>query len=150
MKFSFRYRRHNVLFFSTRRDGPTLTRVRHEKTLLIRPEFLNHGGTVFGGYMMQWAEDMAYNAASLAFPSASFVTKLFGQFDFTSPVRGGDIIKIYSEVESVGVTSCRIGVWALNARTGAEVFRTFAVMVNVQDGRKTPIAKPDAAKLHSL
>ena len=71
--------------------------VRHEKTLLIRPEFLNHGGTVFGGYMMQWADEMAYCAASLAFTSASFVTKLFGQFDFKSPVRGGDIIKIYGE-----------------------------------------------------
>src|SRR5687767_13395393 len=39
--------------------GPT-----HEKTLLIRPEYLNHIQTVFGGYMMQWADDMAFNAAS--------------------------------------------------------------------------------------
>jgi len=114
--------------------------MRHEKTLLIRPEFLNHGGTLFGGYMMQWADDMAYNAASLAYPSANFVTKLFGQFDFKSPVRGGDIIKIFSEVESSGTTSCKIHVWALNARTLAEVFRTFAVMVNVQDGKKTPLS----------
>src|SRR5690349_5386908 len=118
------------------------TSVRHEKTLLIRPEFLNHGGTLFGGYMMQWADDMAYNAASLAFPSAGFVTKLFGQFDFKSPVRGGDIIKIYSEVESRGATSCKILVWAVNARTGIEVFRTFAVMVNVRDGRKVSLDEP--------
>ncbi len=116
--------------------------MRHEKTLLIRPEFLNHGGTLFGGYMMQWADDMAYNAASLAFPSANFVTKLFGQFDFKSPIRGGDIIKIFSEVESVGATSCKIQVWAVNARTNAEVFRTFAVMVNVRDGRKIPLNEP--------
>jgi len=119
----------------------TLPPMRHEKTLLIRPEFLNHGGTLFGGYMMQWADDMAYNAASLAFPSASFVTKLFGQFDFKSPVRGGDIIKIYSEVESCGTTSCRIALWAINARTEAEVFRTFAVMVNVRDGKKVPLTE---------
>lgn len=113
--------------------------LRHEKTVLIRPEFLNHGGTLFGGYMMQWADDMAYNAASLAFPAAIFVTKLFGQFDFKSPVVAGDIIKIYSEVESVGTTSCKILVWALNARSSTEVFRTFAVMVNVKDGRKSPL-----------
>jgi acyl-CoA hydrolase len=112
---------------------------RHEKTLLIRSEFLNHYGTLFGGYMMQWSDDMAYNAASLAFPSANFVTKLFGQFDFTSPVRGGDIIKIYSEVESVGTTSCKIKVWAVNARTNADVFRTFAVMVNVREGKAVPL-----------
>ncbi|MBI3881344.1 MAG: acyl-CoA thioesterase [Verrucomicrobia bacterium] len=112
---------------------------RHEKTLLIRHEFLNHYGTVFGGYMMQWADDMAYNAASLAFPGARFVTRCFGQFDFTSPVQLGDIIKIFSGVESVGETSCKIQVWAVNARTGAEVFRTFAVMVNVQEGKKAPL-----------
>jgi len=122
--------------------------VRHEKTLLIRPEFLNHGGTVFGGYMMQWADDMAYNAASLAFPSAGFVTKLFGQFDFKTPVRGGDIIKIYSEVESRGTTSCKIQVWAINARTQAEVFRTFAVMVNVRDGKKVPLDEPLWNRVH--
>ncbi len=111
----------------------------HEKTLLIRPEFLNHGGTVFGGYMMQWADDMAYNAASLAFPSANFVTKLFGPFDFKSPGRVGDILKIFSQVQSAGTTSCTIGVWAVDARTQAEVFRTHAVMVNVRDGQKVPL-----------
>ena len=113
--------------------------LRHEKTMLIRPEFLSHGGTLFGGYMMQWADEMAYNAASLAFPDAIFVTKLFGQFDFMLPVKAGDIIKIYSQVESVGHTSCKIEVWAVNARNGAEVCHTFAVMVNVKDGRKTAL-----------
>ena len=111
----------------------------HEKTLVIRPEFLNHGGTVFGGYMMQWADDLAYVAASLAYPEANFVTKLFGQFDFKSPVVAGDIIKVFSQVESVGTTSCKVQVWAVNARIATEVFRTFAVMVNVHDGRKVPL-----------
>jgi len=113
--------------------------VRQERTLLIRPEFLNHGGTLFGGYLMQWADEMAYAAASLTYPEAGFVTKLFGQFDFKSPVVAGDIIKIFSEVESVGTTSCKVQVWAVNARTATEVFRTFAVMVNVQNGRKVPL-----------
>lgn len=95
---------------------------------------------MFGGYMMQWADDMAYVAASLAFPAASFVTKLFGPFDFRSPGHAGDIIRIFSQVESVGTTSCKIKVWALNARSQAEVFRTFAVMVNVRDGAKIPLS----------
>ena len=120
-------------------NSPAPAPVRHEKTLLIRNEHLNHYGTLFGGNMMQWADDMAYNAASLAFPDAIFVTKLFGQFDFTSAVVAGDIIKIFSQVESVGTTSCKCQVWAINARNEVEVFRTFAVMVNVKDGRKTPL-----------
>jgi acyl-CoA hydrolase len=121
--------------------------MRHEKTLLIRPEFLNHFGTLFGGYMMQWADDMAYNAASLAYPEGHFVTRLFGQFDFKTPVRQGDIIKVYSEVERAGVTSCKIQVWAINARTQVEVFRTFAVMVNVRDGRKAPLTAPVSGRV---
>ena len=122
-------------------SSPALPPVRHEQTLLIRHEHLNHYGTLFGGNMMQWADDMAYNAASLAFPDARFVTKLFGQFDFKSPARCGDIIKIFSEVERVGTTSCRIKVWAVNAHTQADVFSTFAVMVNVQDGKAVPIPR---------
>ncbi len=112
---------------------------RHEKTLLIRPEFLNHAGSLFGGNMMRWADDMAFNAASLAYPSASFVTKLFGQFDFKAAVGQGTIIKIFSQVVGVGTTSCKVDVWAVNAKTQQEVFRTFAVMVNVQNGKKTPL-----------
>lgn len=111
----------------------------HEKTILIRPEYLNHAGTLFGGFMMQWADEMAYTAASLAYPEANFVTKLFGQFDFTAPVYLGDIIKVYSVLESSGNTSCKIVVWATNARTQTEVFRTFAVMVNVKDGKKVAL-----------
>ena len=122
-----------------------LDTTRHEKTLVTRPEFLNHAGTLFGGYMMQWADDMAYIAASLAYPQADFVTKLFGQFDFQSPVRQGDIIKIYSQVESQGHTSCKVAIWAVNARTGIDVFRTFAVMVNVIDGHKAPLASSSSA-----
>ena len=112
----------------------------HEKTLLVRPEFLNHVNTVFGGYMMQWADDIAFDAASLSFPEAAFVTRRFDSFDFTSPVRSGDIIKVFARVDRVGRTSCQVGVWCVNARTRVEVFRTTAIMVNVDSsGRKQPI-----------
>jgi acyl-CoA hydrolase len=120
-------------------SNPPLSATVHEKTILVRPEHLNHSGTLFGGYMMQWADEMSYNAASLAFPSANFVTKLFGQFDFHAPVGQGDIIKVCSQVESRGMTSCKIQVWGVNARTKVEVFRTFGVMVNVVAGAKVPL-----------
>ena len=118
---------------------------RHEKTLLIRPEFLNHAGAVFGGYMMKWADDMAFNAATITFPNASFVTKFFGQIDFIKPVQAGDIIKVCGQVTGRGNTSCKVQVWSYNALTGEKVFDTFAVMVNVQGGRKTPIAEQPAS-----
>ena len=112
---------------------------RHEKTLLIRPEFLNHAGTAFGGYMMKWADDMAFNASSLTFPGATFVTKLFGQIDFIKAVVAGDIIKVCGQVMSKGKTSCKVQVWSFNAFTKEKVFDTFAIMVNVKDGHKVPL-----------
>jgi acyl-CoA hydrolase len=109
--------------------------------VLIRPEFLNQVGGLFGGYMMQWADEMAFSAASLQFPAASFVTRRFEAFDFIAPVRNGDIIKISSRLERIGVTSCVIAVWCIDARTQSPVFRTSAVLVNVdRRGKKTPIS----------
>ena len=118
----------------------------HEKTLLVRPEHLNHAGTLFGGYMMMWADELAFTAASLTFPEADLVTRLFERFDFTSPVQNGDIIKIVAQVEEVGNSSCKVAVWAYNARLGegggfAEIFRTHVIMVHVIDGKKAPIPR---------
>ncbi len=114
----------------------------HEKTVLIRPGFLNQFGGLFGGYMMQWADDLAFNAASLTFPGAAFVTRRVDAFDFLRPVRCGDIIKVYARVEKLGTTSCTVLVWCVNARTGADVFRTSAVMVNVDaHGQKIPVPR---------
>ena len=114
----------------------------HEKTLLIRPEFLNHAGGLFGGYMMQWADDLAFNAASLTLPGSTFVTRRFDAFDFTAPVSNGDIIKIFARVERVGTTSCQVGIWCVNARTHVNVFSTTAVMVNIgAAGAKAPIPR---------
>ena len=69
-------------------------------------------------------------------------TRDLSGFDFKAPARAGDIVRLLSVVESTGTTSCRIAVWAVNARTNVEVFRTFAVMVNVKLGRKTPLPAP--------
>jgi|SRR5581483_5808850 len=113
----------------------------YRKVLLVRPEFLNHSGTLFGGYLMQWADEMAYIAASLKYPHCQFVTKLFGEFNFVTPVRMGEIITLFSEVTAEGTTSCQVKVWAVNETRKQEVFRTQAVMVNVVDGKKQAIAQ---------
>lgn len=122
----------------------------HEKTMLIRPEHLNHVGTLFGGYMMQWADEMAYVAASQAFPHATFVTKSFDEFRFTSPARQGDIIKIYSKLCSFRTTSCVIDVWAMNATTNSKVFNSIAVMVNFNGKEKVPLPAEDIAQVDKI
>lgn len=111
----------------------------NEKTLLVRPEHLNHAGTLFGGYMMQWADEMAYIAASVAYPKATFVTKLFETFNFINPVKLGDIVRISSSLRSTGNTSCVVDVWGDNLTTGQKVFSTSAVMVNFDGKEKRPL-----------
>ena len=114
----------------------------YERTMLIRPEYLNQRGSLYGGYMLEWADDLAYNAASLTFPKASFVTRRVEAFDFTAPVHNGDIVRIYSRVARVGTSSCTVAVWCNNARTHATVFSTSAIMVHISpDGTKAPIPR---------
>ncbi len=111
----------------------------YERLQLVRPEYLNQWGGLFGGYMMMWADEMAFIAASLEFPDTSFVTKKFGEFDFLHPLRQGDIMRILSQVERRGRTSCTVQVWCVDIVRDRQVFRTNAVLVNVRGGVKTPI-----------
>lgn len=112
----------------------------YDKTLLVRPEHLNHSGTLFGGYLMKWADEMAYTAAYLQYHHATFVTKLFETFDFRYPVGLGDVIIIRSQILKLGRTSCRVRVWAVLAtHQDNVVFETHAIMVNVKNGKPEPI-----------
>ena len=106
---------------------------------MVRPEHLNHAGTLFGGYMMQLADECAFMAATLTFPNTQFVTKLFGQFEFLAPVGLGEIVTIKADVVKKGTTSCSVEIRAVNRSKGREVFSTSAIMVNVVNGKKTPI-----------
>lgn len=111
-----------------------------ETTFIVRPEHLNHAGTLFGGHMMQMADECAFLAATLTFPGNQFVTKLFGQFDFLTSVQLGEIVTIKANVVKKGTTSCSVEIRATNRSKGRDVFSTSAVMVNVVSGKKTPIA----------
>ena len=110
-----------------------------KRLLVIRPEHLNHRGHLFGGLMMSWADEQVYITATLAYPKANFVTRLFKEFNFHTPAELGNIIEIQSEVVHTGTTSCVVRVAAKNLTLGREVFSTEAVMVNVQDGKKAPL-----------
>jgi acyl-CoA hydrolase len=106
---------------------------------LIRPQNLNHAGTLFGGTMMAWADEMAFVAASLTYPGCTFVTKVVREFNFVSGPVEGDIVKITAQVLGKGRSSVSVAVQALNARTGEEIFHTEAVLVNARNGKSRPI-----------
>ena len=109
---------------------------------LVRPQNLNHAGTLFGGTMMAWADEMAFVAASLTYPGCTFVTKVVHEFNFVSGPVEGDIVKIVAEVLRKGRTSVTVGVKAINARNQIELFHTEAVLVNAKHGKSVPIPEP--------
>lgn len=109
---------------------------------LVRPQNLNHAGTLFGGTMMAWADEMAFVAASLTYPGCTFVTKVVREFNFVSGPVEGDIVKITAEVLSRGRSSVAVSVRAANARNEDEIFHTEAVLVNAKGGRSLPIPSP--------
>ena len=109
------------------------------KQILVRPHDLNHAGTLFGGTMMAWADEMAFIAATLTHPHCTFVTKVFHKFDFINRAMDGDIIQIEAEVLRTGNTSVTVAVKASNTLTGQEIFQTTAVMVNARQGKSIPI-----------
>src|ERR1051325_2777736 len=99
-----------------------MERKKFTKQILVRPHDLNHAGTLFGGTMMAWADEMAFIAATLTYPHCTFVTKVFHEFNFIRGTKDGDIIQIEAEVLKTGNTSVMVAVKAINAVTGQEIF----------------------------
>ena len=106
---------------------------------IIRPEHLNHGGNLFGGQMLSWADEVAYLTAMLEYPHCQFVTKALEATDFKTPACGGNIIEVTGTVIETGNSSCKVLVSVRNVTTGHDVFSTHFIMVNVVGGQKKPI-----------
>ena len=112
--------------------------------LLVRPQDLNHAGTLFGGAMMSFADEMAFIAATLTYPGC---TKLFHEFNFISGPVEGEIVKVEAEVLRKGTTSVTVSVKASNAVTNRQIFQTEAVLVNAQHGKSVPIPEPASPEI---
>jgi acyl-CoA hydrolase len=108
---------------------------------LVRHQDLNHAGTLFGGRMMAWADELAYIAATLSFPGCTFVTKVFEKFDFIRGPGEGAIVRIDAKVVTSGNSSVRVEVSGFWAVDGERIFTTQAVMVNAHGGHSVPIPR---------
>ena len=106
---------------------------------VVRHKDMNHAGTLFGGTMMAWADELAYVAASLSYPGCDFVTKVFETFDFIRGPAQGDIVRIDARVISKKTSSVRVQVSGTWTFSGQPIFSTLAIMVNARNGRAIPI-----------
>jgi acyl-CoA hydrolase len=97
---------------------------------------LGMGNSLFGGYMFCWADETAAIYARKTTSEKFIVTKHFGQIDFNTPVKPGDIIDFYCELTDNTNSSISFDIEAVNHESKKTVFCTNAVFVAVDENGK--------------
>lgn len=60
---------------------------------LVLPGHLNHYGFLFGGNLLQWADEVAWIACTLEYPDCNFVTIGMDRVKFLKSVKEGTILE---------------------------------------------------------
>jgi acyl-CoA thioesterase YciA len=119
-------------------------------TLTVRtiamPADTNANGDIFGGWVMS-RMDQAGGIAGVDRAQGRVVTIAVDAMTFFRPVKVGDVLSVYTEIETVGRTSMRIHVeaWAKRFRTTLHEKVTEASFTFVaidEEGRPRPVPKP--------
>jgi acyl-CoA thioesterase YciA len=117
-------------------------------TLTIRtlamPADTNPAGDIFGGWVMSQM-DIAGAIAAVEHVKGRVVTVAVEAMTFIAPVKVGDVLCVYCEIERVGTTSITVAVqaWVRRNRIADRVKVTAGHFVYValgEDGRKRVIA----------
>lgn len=118
---------------------PDLLDTRIENRWLVYPNHANNLGTVHGGFVMMWMDQLGAMSA-MRFAGRACVTARFDQINFERPVEVGDITLIEAYVYASGRTSVRVRLRAAreNPRTGETVAtaESYAVYVAIDEGRE--------------
>jgi acyl-CoA thioesterase YciA len=108
------------------------------------PADTNPAGDIFGGWIMSLM-DLAAGIMAASHAKGRCATAAVSNLSFLRPVKVGDIVCVYTQIDRVGRTSITIGVetWILRMGQPDRVRVTAAefVMVAVDDqGRPRPVA----------
>src|ERR1700754_4166664 len=109
------------------------------------PADTNANGDIFGGWVLS-RMDQAGGIAGVERARGRVVTVALDAMQFIRPVRVGDVLEVYTEVESIGRTSMKVHVeaWARRFRTRVHekvTDATFTFVAIGDDGRPRPIPK---------
>ena len=122
-------------------DGET----RGELTIrtIAYPADTNHNGDIFGGWVMS-RMDQAGGIAAVERSKGRTVTIAVDAMTFLKPVKVGDVLCVYTDVESVGRTSMKIHIeaWArrFHSRKREKVTdATFTFVAIDETGRPRPV-----------
>ena len=107
------------------------------------PADTNANGDIFGGWVLS-RMDQAGGIAAVERAQGRVVTIALDAMTFIRPVRVGDVLEVYTEVESIGRTSMKMHIeaWARRFQTHAQekvTDATFTFVAIGDDGRPRPI-----------
>ena len=80
-----------------------------ETTHLVLPGLTNVRGTIFGGFVMQWIDEIGAVAAT-RHAGGPVVTAALDALQFIEPIQLGAMVVMKAQVNLVGTTSMEIGV----------------------------------------
>jgi acyl-CoA thioesterase YciA len=111
---------------------------------LAMPADTNPNGDIFGGWLLSQM-DMAGGLAAKARSKSRIVTIAINGMSFYQPVKVGDVVCCYTDIEKVGRTSMtiRIQAWCLRQATESERRK-------VTEGVFTFVAIKDDGKPHRV
>ena len=75
---------------------------------LVMPEDINHARTLFGGRLMQWADEAAVLYAMCQLGTKSIVTLKVSEVLFKNPAENGDILEFWTRKKKIGNTSLSV------------------------------------------
>ena len=87
---------------------------------IVLPADLNDYGSLFGGILLKWIDEIAYIRVSLDFPGQHFVTIGLDHVGFKNPIRQGQILRFHCRKTRVGNTSVTYNVKVYGARYNTE------------------------------
>ncbi len=110
---------------------------------IAMPADTNANGDIFGGWVMSQM-DQAGGIAGVDRAQGRVVTVAVDAMQFISPVRVGDVLCVYTQVERVGRTSMtiRVEAWARRFQTQMRnkvTMATFTFVAIDEQGRPCPV-----------
>jgi acyl-CoA thioesterase YciA len=113
--------------------------------IIAMPADTNANGDIFGGWVLS-RMDQAGGIAGVERARGRVVTVAIDAMQFIRPVRVGDVLEVYTEVEGIGRTSMNIHVeaWAMRFQTHVreQVTQAMFKFVAIDDaGKPRPIPK---------
>ncbi len=114
---------------------------------LAMPADQNPSGDIFGGWVLSQM-DIAGGICGVERAQGRVVTVALDSMHFIRPVKTGDVLCVYTEIERIGTSSLDIHVeaWAQRDRSRSMVKVTEAKFTYValgDDGRPQPVSRDD-------